>query len=245
MAKLLVVEGSNIVKGVFKEILDKEGEFDYELVGTYEEAKELLNKTRYEYAIVERVLKDAPNGEIIALLNKHNVAPLLFTKEIDEDFFDSFEGAQIVDYIIKHKYNNITNVVKRLQQLQSNKKTTVLVVNDSHIYGSYLKQNLVLHSFKVLSATNNEEAYEKLELHPEISLVVLDDSKPYVDAMELINKIRQYKQSEDIKILYIAPESNSYETSSLLSAGADDFIVKPFSRHEFYLRVYQNIKKVC
>ena len=245
MAKLLVVEGSNIVKGVFKEILDKQDGFDYELVGTYEEAKELLHKTRYEYAVVERVLKDAPNGEIIALLNKHNVAPLLFTKEIDEDFFDSFEGAQIVDYIIKHKYNNITNVVKRLEQLKSNKKTTVLVVNDSHIYGSYLKQNLVLHSFKVLSAANNEEAYTKLDLHPEISLMIINDSKPYVDAMQLIGKVRKHKQTQELQILYIAKESNSFETSSLLSAGADDFIIKPFSRHEFYLRVYQNIKKVC
>jgi len=187
----------------------------------------------------------AMTGEIIALLNKHNVAPLVFTKEIDEDFFDSFEGAQIVDYIIKHKYNNITNVVKRLEQLQSNKNTTVLVVNDSHIYGSYLKQNLVLHSFKVLSAANNEEAYEKLDLHPEISLVVLDENKPYVNAMELVRKIRQLKQTKELKILYISSESNSFETSSLLSAGADDFIIKPFSRHEFYLRVYQNIKKVC
>jgi len=241
MAKLLVVEGSNIVKGVFKDLLDKDGSFDYELAGTYEEAKVLLQKTRYEFAVVERVLSDAPNGEVIALLNKHNVAPLLFTKEIDEDFFESFEGAQIVEYIIKHKYNNITNVMNKLKQLQKNKQMTVLVASDSHIYSSYLKQNLNLHSFKVLNVANNQELLEKLELHPEISLMILDNYSTYLNPMQAIEDVRRYKKSAELKILQIVEETNSFETSSLLSAGADDFIVKPFSRHEFYTRIYQNI----
>jgi putative two-component system response regulator len=244
MAKLLVVEGSNIVKGVFKDLLDREDDFDYELAGTYEEAKALLQKTRYEYAVVERVLSDAPNGEIIALLNKHNVAPLLFTKEIDEDFFESFEGAQIVEYILKHKYNNITNVMDKLKQLQKNKQITVLVASDSHIYSLYLKQNLNLHSFKVLSAANNEDLMKKMELHPEISFVILDTKSVYLDPLEIIKKIRYYKKSNQLKILQIVEETNSFQTSTLLSAGADDFIVKPFSRHEFYTRVYQSIKNI-
>ena len=241
MAKLLVVEGSNIVKGVFKNLLDQDTDFDYELAGTYEEAKALLQKTRYEYAVVERVLSDAPNGEIIALLNKHNIAPLLFTKEIDEDFFESFEGAQIVEYILKHKYNNITNVMQKLKQLQENKKITVMVASDSHIYSSYLKQNLNLHSFKVLSASNNAELLKKMELHPEVSLLILDNNSTYLDPLEAIQAIRHHRKSPELKILQIVEETNSYETSTFLSAGADDFILKPFSRHEFYTRIYQNI----
>ena len=241
MAKLLVVEGSNIVKGVFKELLDKDGSFDYELAGTFAEAKALLQKSRYEYAVVERILSDAPKGEIIPLLNKYNVAPLLFTKEIDEDFFESFEGAQIVEYILKHKYNNITHVMEKLKQLQENKKITVMVVSDSHIYSTYLKQNLNLHSFKVLNASNNEELLEKLELHPEVSLLILDSQSTYLNPLVVIDKIRNYLKSSQLKILQIVEDVNAYETSTLLSAGADDFIVKPFSRHEFYTRIYQNI----
>jgi putative two-component system response regulator len=244
MAKLLVVEGSNIVKGVFKDLLDSEDSFEYELAGTYEEAKALLEKTTYEYAVVERVLSDAPNGEIIALLNKHNVAPLLFTKEIDENFFESFEGAKLVEYILKHKYNNVTNVIEKLKQLQKNKQITVLIASDSNIYNLYLKQNLNLHSFKVLSAANNVEVLNKMQLHPEISFVILDAKSIYLDPLEIIKKIRYYKKSNQLKILQIVTESNSFQTSTLLSAGADDFIVKPFSRHEFYTRIYQNIQNI-
>lgn len=244
MAKLLVVEGSVIVRGVFKELLDKHTDFDYNLVATYAEAKELLVQSRYEFAVVERNLEDAPKGEIIALFNKHNIAPLVFTKEIDEVFFESFEGAQIVDYILKQKYNNITHVIQRLKQLRANKNTTVLVVSDSSTYGSYLKQNLNIHKFNVLSATNNQEAYEKLEMNSDISLMVVDNIEPNINALELIENIRQRRNKESLKVMVLADKPNSYFTSSLLNAGADDYIVKPFSRDEFYVRVYQNIQTI-
>ena len=244
MPKLLVVEGSVIVRGVFKELLEKYTDFEYDLVATYADAKELLEKETYGYAVVERDLEDAAKGEIIALLNRHNIAPLVFTKEIDEIFFESFEGAKIVDYILKQKYNNITHVIERLKQLRANKSTTVLVVSDSSTFGSYLKQNLNIHKFNVLSATNNQEAYEKLETNPDISLIIVDNIEPNINALELIESIRQRRNKESLKVIVLADKSNSYFTSSLLNAGADDYIIKPFSRDEFYVRVYQNIQTI-
>lgn len=242
MSKLLVVEESNISRGVFKELLDKNGQFDYVLVGTYEEARKELLKTRYEFAVVDKTLKDAPHGEIIALFNKHNIAPLVYIKKMNEDFFEIFEGAQIVDYIVKNNHNSATDVMVKLTQLKANKKVTILIVNDSHIYNIYLKQNLNLHSFRVISAKNNEEAMQKIELHPDIELAIIDNSEPYVNALDFIEKTRLSKTSQDMKILVLAEEANSYETARHLNAGADDYLVKQFSRGEFYIRVYQNIK---
>ena len=241
MPKLLVAVESNIHRGVFKELLDKDGSFEYVLVGSYKEAKQELSKMRYEFAVVDKSLKDAPNGEIIALLNKHNIAPLVYIKSLDEDFFEVFEGAQIVDYILHQNHYNAFVAMKKLQRLQANKQISVLVVNDSHIYSLYLKQNLKLHRFKVISAGSNEEALEKLELHPSIELMIVDNSEPYVDALGLIEVSRKYKTSGEMKILTLADEANSYETAKYLNAGADDYLVKQFSRNEFYVRIYKNI----
>ena len=245
MSKLLIVEDSIIVQAVFIDLLKDLDEFSYDIVSSYSEAKKLLASQRYEFGVVERVLKDAPNGEIIALFNKHHLAPLVFTNHVDEDFFDDFEGAQIVDYIQKVKYYNEKNVIKRLQQLKANKQTTVMVVSDSVIYSSYLKQNLNLHSFKVFNAHNNAEAYAKLALHPEVSLLVLDSNEPYLNALEVVLEVRKTRASEELKIIVLTENSNSYETSLLLNAGADDYLIKEFSRDEFYVRVYQNINKLC
>jgi len=244
MAKLLVVEGSGIVRGVFKDLLVKHTDFDFDLVATYAEAEKLLEVNRYEFAVVERDLEDSPKGEIIALLNKHDIAPLVFTSEIDEVFFESFEGAQIVDYIVKQKYNNITYVVQKLKQLQENKERSVLVMSSSHTYGNYLKRNLNLQSFTVLSATNNEEASLIIDKHPEITLFILDKQKVHENSLELIESIRQRRSKEELKIIVLEDSLNSYFTSSLLHKGADDFIIKPFSRDEFYTRVYQKIQTI-
>ena len=242
MSKLLIVQGSVFLNGVFREHLEKESIFNYTLVSTLKEAQKALSLVRYEYAVVDRVLSDADDGKIIALLNKHNIAPLVFTEDVDEDFFDSFEGAKIVDYLIKDKFNNVPAVIKKLKQLKENKKTTVIIVNDSHIFSIYLKQNLKLHNFKVISASNNEEALEKLVYHPDAKLMILEESHPYINAKKLIKQIREDSDLDALNILSIVPETNSFETSNLLNMGANDYIVKEFSRAEFYVRVYQNIK---
>ena len=44
MLKLLVVQSSAIVQGVFKKLLDEENFFDYIIVGTYAESEEALAK---------------------------------------------------------------------------------------------------------------------------------------------------------------------------------------------------------
>ena len=99
MIKLLIVEERVILRGVFNSLLCKDNVFDFDIVETYQEAKELLNNKKYEYAVVSRTLKDAKDGEIIALLNRYDIAPIVYIDELDEEFIDSFESAHIVDYV--------------------------------------------------------------------------------------------------------------------------------------------------
>ena len=243
MAKLLIVQDSIIEQVIFKELLEKVDDFDYDIVDSYAAAKELLSKARYEFCVVDHILKDAPHGEIIALFNKYNLAPLVFTSKIDEDFFDDFEGAKIIDYIQKVNHDNEEKVIKMVQQLKANKKTTVMLVSDSSIFSSYQKSNLQLHGFKVLTASNNDDAYAKIDLHPEISLLIIDSNEPYVKTLDIIQHTR--KISDKTNILIFSETNNSYFTSQMLKAGANDYLIKDFSRDEFYVRVYQNINKLC
>ena len=244
MAKLLIIEDSKMLCKIFEELLDKYTDFDFDIAKSYEEAKSFLSKTRYEFAVADMNLPDAHSGEIIPLLNKHNIAPIVFTGIFDEEFREGFESAQIVDYVLKERYENIIYVVEKLKQLEANKKKTVLVVDDSALYASYLKQNFMLHHFKVISAANGKEALEKLELHPEIELVVTDYHMPVMDGLEFLRKIRKTRSRKDLSVLILTSDTNSYTTSRFLKDGANDYITKPFSRDEFYARIYQNIETI-
>lgn len=247
MSKLLIVEESTILCGVFRRLLETEDQFDFDIVKTYQEAKELLSRYRYEFSVVSRTLSDAKHGEVIALLNKHNVSPIVYTTEIDEDFIESFESANIVEYILRHRYDNVKYVVQRLKQLKENKKMIVLVAHTSEIYRSYVKQNLSLHHFRVITVDNAYEAIQKLEMNPDIKLMIVDNKLSQVhgldevNGLELVRRVRKMKR-ENLKIIALASESNSYETSLFLNEGADDYLINQYSRDEFYVRVYQNLK---
>jgi len=244
MAKLLIIEDSKTLCMVFDELLNKYTDFDFDIAMTYEEAKIFLSQTRYEFAVADMNLPDANNGEIIALLNKHNVAPIVFTAIFDESFREGFETARIVDYVLKERFENIIYVVEKLKQLEANKEKMVLVVDDSALYASFLKQNFILHHFKVISASNGKEALEKLELHPEIELVITDYHMPVMDGLEFVREIRKKRSRKELSIIVLTSDTNSYTTSRFLKDGANDYITKPFSRDEFYARIYQNVETV-
>lgn len=244
MLKLLVIEDSEMLCGIFETLLHKYTNFDFDIAKTYKEAQKFLISTRYEFAIADMNLPDAKNGEVIALLNRHNIAPIVYTDVFSEEFRDGFESAYIVDYILKERYENILQVINKLKQLEINKNKTVLIVDDSHTYVNYLKQNLQIHYFKILTANNGKNALKVLKNHPEIELMITDYHMPIMDGLELVRKIRKKLSKKDLSIIVLSSDTNSYATSCFLKEGVNDYIVKPFSRDEFYSRIYHNIDTI-
>ena len=248
MSRLLIVEESTILCGMFKGLLEQDGGFRFDIVQSYKDAKEYLAKYRYEFSVVSRTLPDANHGEIIALLNKHHVSPIVYTTSIDESFVESFEGAHIVEYILRHRYDNVKYVISRLNQLKENKKVVVLVVHKSEINRRYIKQNLSLHNFKVMIVESAYEAIQKLEVHKEINLMIVNQELAQVngleeiDGLELVRRVRAMKRDQ-LQIIALANKSNAYQTSYFLNEGADDYLMQEHSRDEFYVRIYQNLNR--
>jgi len=249
MSRLLIVEESTILCGIYRRLLEKDAEFVYDVVQTYKEAEEYLDTSRYDFAVVSRTLPDANHGEVIALLNKHNIAPIVYTDKIDEDFMESYESANVVEYILRHRYDNVKYVISRLKQLQKNKKRTILVAHKSEIHRRYLSQNLLLHNFQVIAVDSAYEAIQKLETHKDIALLIVNNELSQVagleqiDGLELVRKVRKMK-IDNIKIIALASNSNCYLTSFYLNEGADDYLICQYSRDEFYIRIYQNLKNL-
>ncbi|MFT5662432.1 MAG: putative two-component system response regulator [Sulfurimonas sp.] len=245
MSKLLIIEDSKMLCKIFTELLTKYTDFDFDIAETYAQAKSFVSKERYQFAVADMNLPDAKSGEVIPLLNKHNIAPIVFTGIFDEDFREGFETSHIVDYVLKERYENILYVVEKLKQLELNKTKTILIVDDSTLYTNFLKQNLLLHHFKVITASNGKEGLEKLEAHPEVELVITDYHMPIMDGLEFVRKARKKRNKKSLSIITLTSDTNSYTTSRFLKEGANDYITKPFSRDEFYSRIYQNIESVA
>lgn len=244
MAKLLVVESDVDIARSFSELLSMYEEFEVDIVDTYQNAQSLLKLYRYEFGVADLELHDAPNGEIIALFNKHNVSPIIFTDNVDEDFLETYESSSIVDYALKDKADSLYLIVNKLRQLVLNKKATILIISNSQTYTHYLKQNLSMHNFKIILATNSADTLKKIDIHPEINLIVTEYDLPYVNGLELVKKIRTTKSKKELKILTLTNDPESLVTLSFLQEGANDYLIKPFTRNELYTSIYKNVETI-
>ena len=240
MAKLLIVESDTKLQEIFTELLTY-SDFDYDIVSSYKEAQLLLKRWRYEFAITDLELIDSADGQIISLFNRHNVAPIIFAQEIDEDFLEAYESAKIADYLVKDNESSIPLVLEKLAQLKRNKDITLLVVDDSILYANFIKQNLVIQKFKVLTAPNGEVALERLKNHPEVKLLITNHRMKPIDGVALTQEVRDFRSSKELPILALTTHNDAETTSLFLQYGANDYLMKPFIRDELYEKVYENL----
>lgn len=112
----------------------------------------------------------------------------------------------------------------------------LLIVEDEQQLGSNLKKILELKGFAVDWVEDGEKALSRATLyHSDYDVIILDLSLPSMDGMALTRAIRAEKITTPIIILTGKGETES--KVDLLNAGADDYVVKPFSHEELIARI--------
>ena len=103
---------------------------------------------------------------------------------------------------------------------------TVLVVGDSEDFRAYLKEMLE-PNYKVIEAADGREGWQKaLFSHPHV--IVSDISMPYMNGIELSNKVKADKRTCHIPIILLTALGDTYQLKGL-KTGASDYLTKPFS----------------
>lgn len=112
-------------------------------------------------------------------------------------------------------------------------QNTILVVDDEEEIRNLLEIYLLNEGYKVIKASNGEEAIELIE-NKDIHLVVLDVMMPKMNGIEACKKIRE---KLNIPILMLSAKSEDIDKIQGIMTGADDYISKPFNPLEFTVRV--------
>ncbi len=112
----------------------------------------------------------------------------------------------------------------------------VLVVDDDEVSLSILENTLSRAGFGVVSANDGIEALAQLR-SGNFQIVITDWDMPRMNGIELCRAIRQGGFASYIYIILLTTHDTSQKTVEGLSAGADDFISKPFDPPELVVRV--------
>ena len=110
----------------------------------------------------------------------------------------------------------------------------ILIVEDEHKTGEYLRQGLGEAGFVVdLSRDGTDGLHQALQ--EPYDLVILDVMLPGIDGWQVLHGIR--KRGLQMPVLFLTARDQVEDRIKGLELGADDYLVKPFSFAELLARV--------
>jgi len=116
----------------------------------------------------------------------------------------------------------------------------VLLVEDDRQLRKTLQTALETHGYTVTGSASRADAQAVLRHHPQaIDLVILDLGLPDADGSELLIWLRQHQRTP---VLIISARYDDAGKVKLLDAGADDYLVKPFSVQELLARMRVSLR---
>ena len=117
----------------------------------------------------------------------------------------------------------------------------LLIVDDEAGIREILQFNLENAGFSVECASSAEEALEKLT--PDHALILLDVMMGGMSGLEMAQELR--RRQNEIPIIFLTAKSDPDDLLAGFSAGADDYIPKPFSILEVIARVRAVLKRTA
>jgi diguanylate cyclase (GGDEF)-like protein len=119
---------------------------------------------------------------------------------------------------------------------------TILVVDDDPDIARFVEVNLRSAGYDVSVASDGEQALEKAaSLRPD--LVLLDVMMPRIDGFEVAQRLRRNPQTASTSIIMLTAKALSTDKVLGLTAGADDYIIKPFDPIELLARVKGTLRR--
>jgi len=115
----------------------------------------------------------------------------------------------------------------------------ILVVDDDAEIADLVEIYLCSADYKVHKALNARDGLALLERH-DIKLAIIDIMMPEIDGLEMCRRIRDKK---NIPIIILSARSADLDKIVGLSAGADDYMTKPFNPLELTARVKSQLRR--
>jgi CheY-like chemotaxis protein len=107
-------------------------------------------------------------------------------------------------------------------------KQTIMVIEDDAFVMDIYQTKLSLEGFEVVKAENGMEALKKLEGGecPVPDLILLDILMPYVNGLEVLERIKKDERFNKIPVILLTNLSQKEEIGHGIELGANDYLIK-------------------
>jgi CheY-like chemotaxis protein/two-component sensor histidine kinase len=252
LRRLLIVEDDAVERMGIEELIRHD---DVEVVstGTGDAALKLLAEREFDCIVLDLGLPDVNGLELLERIEREQPAPgtpiVVFTGRDLSDEEDArlrkvaksviIKGVQSPERLFDETALFLHRVIADLPQekrqlldsLHSSNEALhgrkVLIVDDDIRNIFALSSLLERQHMDVMTATNGQEAIDKLRDNKDISLVLMDIMMPDMDGYETMRQIRRDISMRSLPIVALTAKAMKGDREKCLEAGASDYIAKP------------------
>ncbi|MBI3248462.1 MAG: response regulator [Deltaproteobacteria bacterium] len=120
-------------------------------------------------------------------------------------------------------------------------RSKILIVDDEPFNVDYLQQELGDLGYETISATNGQEALEKVATEAP-DLILLDVMMPLMDGFTVCRTLKESDETRLIPIVIMTALDGIEDRIKGIEAGADDFLTKPVNERELIARLQTTLK---
>jgi DNA-binding response OmpR family regulator len=123
----------------------------------------------------------------------------------------------------------------------ANMGNLVLIADDDVDIVRFVALNLRLEGFDVVVANDGQDALDKA-LGERPSLIVLDTMMPRMDGYEVCSRLRDERPFAQVPVIMLTAKSLAADRSMAFTAGADDWVTKPFDPADLVSKVKHHLR---
>ena len=116
----------------------------------------------------------------------------------------------------------------------------ILLVDDNQDMRDYLER-LLNSCYSVQPVADGMAALKAVQTNPP-DLILSDVMMPRMDGFELLRSLRKQPQTQEIPIILLSARAGEESRIEGIEAGADDYLIKPFSARELLARIEATLK---
>ena len=112
----------------------------------------------------------------------------------------------------------------------------ILVADDEKDIGRLLELILTRGGYQVIRASDGEEALAQIA-QDRPDLIILDVMMPKLDGIQVCQRLKGHSRTASIPIILLTAKAQANDKVTGFSAGADEYVPKPFNHQEVLARV--------
>lgn len=104
-----------------------------------------------------------------------------------------------------------------------------LIIDDSSSMRSILRQYMREMKYDVVEAGNGREALQRCEEVKDFTIALVDWNMPVMNGLDFVRALRARHEFDNMKLMMVTTENDAARISEALGAGANEFMMKPFT----------------